>query len=77
MDTQLTLIKNDPWLAPYEEAINGRHQFVKDKLKEFTNNGKRLLSNVADRHLYFGLHRTKDGWVFREWAPNATEIYLI
>ena len=77
MDTQLTLIKNDPLLAPYEEAINGRHQFVKDKLKEFTNNGKRLLSNVADRHLYFGLHRTKDGWVFREWAPNATEIYLI
>ena len=77
MDTQLTLIKNDPWLAPYEEAINGRHQFVKHKLKEFTNNGKRLLSDVADRHLYFGLHRTKDGWIFREWAPNATEIYLI
>lgn len=77
MDTQLTLIKNDPWLAPYEEAINGRHQFVKSKLKELTNNGKVLLSNFANRHLYFGLHRTKDGWVFREWAPNATEIYLI
>lgn len=77
MDTQLTLIKNDPWLAPYEEAINGRHQFVKNKLKELTNNGKLLLSGIANRHLYFGLHRTKDGWVFREWAPNAIEIYLI
>ncbi len=77
MDTQLTLIKNDPWLAPYEEAIEGRHQFVKRKLKELTNNGKILLSDMANRHLYFGLHQTKEGWIFREWAPNATEIYLI
>ena len=77
MDTQLTLIKNDPWLEPFEEAINGRHQFVKNKLKELTGNNKKLLSDVANGHHYYGLHRTKDGWVFREWAPNATDIYLI
>lgn len=23
------------------------------------------------------MHRTEKGWTFREWAPNATEIYLI
>jgi 1,4-alpha-glucan branching enzyme len=27
--------------------------------------------------LYFGLHRTNKGWTIREWAPNATHIYLI
>ena len=27
--------------------------------------------------MYYGLQRTVDGWVFREWAPNATEIFLI
>ena len=23
------------------------------------------------------MHRTNEGWVFREWAPNATAIYLL
>ena len=27
--------------------------------------------------MYYGLHRTNEGWVFREWAPNATAIYLL
>ena len=36
------------------------------------------LSDFANSHKYFGLHRNTDGtWVFREWAPNATGITLI
>lgn len=35
------------------------------------------MSDFADGHLYFGLHKTARQWVFREWAPNATAIYLI
>ncbi len=36
------------------------------------------LSDFANAHKYFGLHRQKDGsWVFREWAPNASAITLI
>ena len=27
----LNLIKNDPWLAPFREAIEGRYQYVIDK----------------------------------------------
>ena len=42
-----------------------------------TQNGKRKLSDFATGHLYFGLHKLPKGWVFREWAPNATDIYLI
>ena len=78
METRLDLIKNDPWLEPFEEAINGRHKLVEKKLNELTRNRKTFLSDVATGYLYFGLHRNeKGGWVFREWAPNATEIYLI
>ena len=33
--------------------------------------------DFASGHLYFGLHKTNDGWVIREWVPNATFIYLI
>ncbi|MDR1403883.1 MAG: alpha amylase C-terminal domain-containing protein [Tannerellaceae bacterium] len=73
----LNLIKNDPWLSPYEAAINGRYQHYLAKEKELTNNGQQALSEFASGYLYFGLHKTATGWIFREWAPNATAIYLI
>ncbi len=77
MEKTLKLVKNDSWLKPFESAIVGRHQYAIDKEAELTNNGKQTLSDFASGYLYFGLHRTTDGWVFREWAPNATEIFLV
>lgn len=71
------IVKNDPWLKDYEQAIAGRHQFALDKIGELTQGGKSTLSEFATGYLYFGLHRTSTGWVFREWAPHATDIYLI
>ncbi|MCI6549678.1 MAG: alpha amylase C-terminal domain-containing protein [Prevotella sp.] len=71
------LVKNDPYLEPFEEAIRGRHEFAVKKLNQFTQNGKKGLSDFARGYDYYGLHKTSRGWVFREWAPNATEIYLI
>ena len=75
-DTRLKLVKCDPWLEPFNDAIQGRYDHVIYKLNELTG-GKKSLAEIADGHLYFGLHRTARGWVFREWAPNATDIYLI
>ena len=69
--------KNDMYLAPYEDAIRGRHNHVEWKLNKLTNNGKKSLADFANGHEYFGLHKTARGWVFREWAPNATDIYLV
>jgi len=34
------------------------------------------LADFASGHEYFGLHFQRGEWVFREWAPNATAIYL-
>lgn len=60
MDKVLNIIKNDPWLEPYANAINGRHQHAIEKEKELV--GKKTLSDFATGHMYFGLHRTeKDG----------------
>jgi 1,4-alpha-glucan branching enzyme len=39
--------------------------------------GKGTLQSFASGHLWFGLHRQDKGWLLREWAPNATEIYLV
>lgn len=72
----LPMIQNDPWLEPFADAITGRHNEAKRKLTELCGkNGK--LTDFANAHHYFGLHRTDKGWVFREWAPNASEITLI
>ena len=32
----LKLIKNDPWLAPYKQAIEGRHNRAVEKISELT-----------------------------------------
>lgn len=73
----LKLIKNDPWLEPYRLPIEGRSKFAIHKENNLTNNGAITLPEFASGHHYFGLHKLDDGWVFREWAPNAKEIYLI
>lgn len=57
----LKLIKNDKWLEPFADAINGRHQHAVEKEKELTRNGKISLSDFATGHLYFGLHQTEKG----------------
>lgn len=66
----LNILKNDPWLEPYAEAITGRHNDAVNKEAELCGPGGKLES-FANAHNYFGLHRTADGgWVFREWAPT-------
>lgn len=74
---QLALIKNDPYLKDYENAIRGRHEHALWKLSALTNNGKQTLTDFANGHKYYGLHKRSRGWVFREWAPNATKLYLV
>ncbi len=75
-EKELALIKGDQWLKPFEEAINGRHQNALRKMQDLIG-GKQSLSEFASGYLYFGLHRNEDKWVFREWAPNATRMFLI
>ena len=74
---RLKMIKNDPWLEPYEQIISDRHEYAVRRMNELTNNGAQTLSDFASGYLYFGLQKTEKGWVFREWAPNATSIFLV
>lgn len=74
--SNLSLLRRDPWLEPYTDAIEGRHEDVKRKLNDLVGTG--TLNDFANAHNYFGLHRTAEGnWVLREWAPNATAITMI
>ena len=73
----MNLVLNDPWLKPYENAIKERYEHFRDKEKQLTQEESMSLNDFASGHLYFGLHSTDSGWIFREWAPNATAIYMI
>ena len=71
----LKLVKSDTYLRPYAEAIEGRYNYALKREKELT--GGKKLSEWANGYMYFGLHKVDKQWVLREWAPNATAIYMI
>jgi 1,4-alpha-glucan branching enzyme len=67
---------DDPYLAPYAEIIRRRAQLAADKAAQLSS-GLERLSEFACAHEYYGLHRHDGGWVFREWAPNASGIWMV
>ena len=69
------IIHDDPMLEPYRGVIRRRMAHVRELAGRLTGGGR--LSDWASAHEYYGLHRVRGGWVFREWAPNATEMWLV
>ena len=67
---------SDPYLAPYRERIDRRYRSIVFQKQEMAGYGRRLCDAV-NNHLYYGVHLENDSVVFREWAPNATAVYLI
>jgi 1,4-alpha-glucan branching enzyme len=65
---------SDPWLKPFTAIIDRR--ISKCLGKEAALTGEGSLTDFAMGHYYYGLHKDSDGWVMREWAPNATNIFV-
>lgn len=72
----LAALLDDPYLKPYKEKILERAQRV-SSLEHRLTEGKKTLAGFACAHEFFGLHFRNNRWVFREWAPNATDISLV
>ena len=73
---RISRLCDDPYLAPYATSIEARSKRARDKIDSLTG-GRESLVDFASAHEYYGLHRTGNGWTFREWAPNATEMWLV
>lgn len=67
--------QKDAWLQPHNQKIIDLNNYISFKTNEILA-GKKI-KDFAQGHLYFGLHKTKDGWILREWAPNATKIAFL
>lgn len=74
----MRLTDNDPWLKPYEERIRKRSLYTQQKEKSLTCGGEISLTDFANGHKYYGLHRDETGgWVIRDFLPGARKVYLI
>lgn len=74
----LALVKNDPWLAPFEDVLRRRQARLQARLAEIEQyHGS--LANYATAHQQLGLYHDagRGGWVYREWAPAADYLALI
>lgn len=73
--THSTIADQDAWLEPYRSQFESQQQY-RDERQRMILDGIRL-DDYALGYRHFGLHQTATGWIFREWAPHATAIYLI
>lgn len=71
----LQLLKDDSYLQAYKAQIEERYATYLKKKAQLTNDSGEL-TKFALGYLYYGMHSDMEHYIFREWAPNATCIYL-
>lgn len=72
----LKILNRDPWLEPFGKDLEFRMERYR-KTKERLLKENESLREFANGHLFFGFHRVKGGWIYREWAPAAESLHLI
>ncbi|MDY3005560.1 alpha-amylase family glycosyl hydrolase [Anaerococcus porci] len=70
------ILEIDPWIKDYKSDIDLRMEEFKKQKSKLLKKGEKL-KDFANAHNYYGIHKTRTGWVYREWAPNAKGLYLI
>ena len=72
------LVKDDPWLNPYQNEIADRIKRFNGILSAIKSEYKGL-KNFSSYFKYFGIHfsRKNNGWYYREWAPKAYSLSLV
>jgi 1,4-alpha-glucan branching enzyme len=73
---RVKLLDFDPWLEPYERDLRMRKNRFFEAMR-FILSKHESAKAFASGHLYFGIHPTATGWVYREWAPAAKQLYLM
>jgi len=71
------VIKLDPWLSPFKDALRSRYSKAQQWIKTFdvTEGG---LDKFSQGYKKFGFNVQANGDIlYREWAPNALRAYLI
>ncbi len=66
----------DPYLEPYHADIGMRmDRYIQTRQALLHKDGN--LADFANGYMYYGFHKVKGGWMYREWAPAAQALHLI
>ncbi len=65
------ILKIDPYLAPFAGDFDLRATRYQEKIAQLGD-----LAEFANGYRYFGIHKEKDGWYYREWAPGADKLFF-
>ena len=69
------ILELNPQLAPFAGDIDLRMFLYRATKGRLLSEGQ-TLNDFANAYNYYGFHRTETGWVYREWAPSAYQLYL-
>lgn len=69
------IFEYNPQLKQFSGDIDLRmHLYGRTKYRLLQD--KMTLKEFANGHKYFGFHHVDGGWIYREWAPSAHQLYL-
>ena len=69
------IMEYNPQLRPFTGDIDLRmNQYHATKYRLVGETG--TLRDFANGHQYYGIHHVENGWVYREWAPSAQQLYF-
>ncbi len=71
----LRILETNPELKPFESDLKLRMSLLEEKRRQLLGKGKSL-GDFANAHRWYGFHRQDGGWVYREWAPAADQLFL-
>ena len=71
----LPIVERDRALLPYNNYLEQQQARFYRVRASLTGGGR--LCDFANAHEYFGFHHTREGWVYREWAPAADGVSLM
>ena len=69
------ILELNPQLKDFTGDIDLRMALYASTKKRLLAEGQ-TLDSFANGHHYYGIHHVPGGWVYREWAPNAYQLYL-
>ena len=69
------LLELNPQLEPFAGDIDLRMFLYRATKNRILTKGQ-TLNDFANAHDYYGIHHIDGGWVYREWAPSAYQVYL-
>ena len=69
------VLELNPQLMPFQRDIELRMELYQNTKNRLLSGGG-TLKDFANGHHYFGIHHFDGKWVYREWAPNAHQLYL-